>query len=192
MKALGLPASRYICVFMEVCRLGTNPVFPGGRLSRALLLPFVTAQIPSIGSMLLPMHIPVLLCGFLCGWPFGLLVGAVTPLLRSVLFGMPPMMPTAVAMAFELSAYGAAAGLLMTKLPKTYAGALAALIASMLAGRVVWGFASFLLYTLMGSSFTWQLFFAGAFVKALPGIVVQIALIPALAAALWKAEKRFT
>ncbi len=161
-------------------------------LALGLLLPFVTAQIPSIGSMLLPMHIPVLLCGFLCGWPYSLLVGAVTPLLRSVLFGMPPMMPTAVAMAFELSAYGAAAGLLMTKLPKTYAGALAALIASMLAGRVVWGFASFLLYTLMGSSFTWQLFFAGAFVKALPGIIVQIALIPVLAAALWKAEKRFT
>ena len=77
-----------------------------------LFLPFLTGQIPQIGSKLSPMHIPILLCGFLCGWQYGLIAGFITPILRSVLFGMPPMMPTAAAMAFELAAYGAFTGIL--------------------------------------------------------------------------------
>lgn len=77
-----------------------------------LVLPFFTAQIPSIGSMLLPMHIPVLICGFVCGGPYGLLVGAIVPLLRSVMFGMPPML-VAIPMAFELAAYGFMTGFLI-------------------------------------------------------------------------------
>jgi len=56
-----------------------------------LVLPFLTGQIPEIGSMLLPMHLPALLCGFVCGWPCGLAVGFVMPLLRSLIFGMPPL-----------------------------------------------------------------------------------------------------
>ena len=59
-------------------------------LALALLLPFLTGQIPQIGSALNPMHIPVLLCGFVCGWPWGLAVGLIAPLLRHLLFGMPP------------------------------------------------------------------------------------------------------
>ena len=68
-------------------------------LAIALVLPFLTGQIPQIGSMLCPMHIPALLCGFVCGWPWGLAVGFIAPLLRSALFGMPTMFPAAVAMA---------------------------------------------------------------------------------------------
>ena len=71
-------------------------------LAIALVLPFLTGQIPQIGSMLCPMHIPALLCGFVCGWGWGLAVGFIAPLLRSVLFGMPDIFPTAVSMAFEL------------------------------------------------------------------------------------------
>ena len=82
-------------------------------LALAMVLPFLTAQIPEIGSMLSPMHIPVLLCGFLCGWPWGLAVGFIAPPLRSVLFGMPAMFPGAAAMAFELATYGAVSGLLV-------------------------------------------------------------------------------
>ncbi len=81
-------------------------VLSGVFLALALLLPFVTGQIPQIGAALAPMHIPVLLCGFVCGWPFGLVVGFVAPLLRFMLFGMPPIFPTGIAMAFELAAYG--------------------------------------------------------------------------------------
>ncbi len=80
-------------------------------LALALVLPFLTGQIQTFGQMLAPMHLPVLLCGFVCGPVWGLAVGAVAPLLRSLLFGMPPMFPTAVAMAFELAAYGLFTGL---------------------------------------------------------------------------------
>ena len=68
-------------------------------LAIALVLPFLTGQIPEIGSMLCPMHIPVLLCGFFCGWQYGLAVGFVAPLLRSFLFGVPYLYPMAVSMA---------------------------------------------------------------------------------------------
>ena len=74
-----------------------NMVLTAFFIALALLLPFLTGQIPQIGSMLSPMHIPVLLCGFICGWPWGLIAGLVSPILRSVTFGMPPLMPTALA-----------------------------------------------------------------------------------------------
>ena len=101
-------------------------------LAIALVLPFLTGQIPEIGSMLCPMHIPALLCGFVCGWPYGLAVGAIAPLLRCVMFGMPKLYPTAVAMTFELAAYGAAAGLLYRCFPKRLWGIYASLIGAML------------------------------------------------------------
>ena len=105
----------------------------------ALILPFVTGQIPEIGAMLCPMHIPALLCGFMCGWPWGLAVGFISPLLRSVMFGMPAMFPAAIAMAFELAVYGGMAGLLYSRLPRKKWMIYAALLISMIAGRVVWG-----------------------------------------------------
>ena len=74
-------------------------------LAIGLILPFITMQIPAVGKMLCPMHIPVLLCGYICGWPYGLLIGIITPLLRGILFGMPAIFPNAVCMAFELATY---------------------------------------------------------------------------------------
>lgn len=153
-------------------------VLSGFFLALGLLMPFLTMQIPSIGSRLLPMHIPVLLCGFFCGWRYGLAVGLITPLFRSMNFGMPPMYPTAVAMAFELAAYGFLAGFLFKLFPKKNAYIFASLIMAMIFGRIIWGAASLLLYGLSGTAFTWQLFMAGAFVNAIPGIIVQVILIP--------------
>ena len=75
-------------------------------LALAFVLPMVTGHVPQVGNMLCPMHFPILLCGFVLGGPWGLAVGFIAPLLRSVLFGMPPMFPIAIAMAFELAAYG--------------------------------------------------------------------------------------
>jgi len=66
-----------------------------------LVLPFFTGQIPQIGRMLLPMHIPVFLCGLICGWKYGLMVGFILPLLRYAVFGMPVIFPNGIAMAFE-------------------------------------------------------------------------------------------
>ncbi len=149
-------------------------------LAIAMVLPFITGQIPEIGSMLCPMHIPALLCGFMCGWPWGLAVGFIAPLLRSVIFGMPAMFPGAVAMAFELAAYGGLAGLLYRLLPRKEWSVYAVLVISMIAGRIVWGIARVVLAGLSGSSFTWALFLAGAFTNAIPGIIMHIILIPVL------------
>ena len=156
-------------------------------LAMAMVLPFITGQIPEIGSMLCPMHIPVLLCGFMCGWPWGLAVGFISPLLRSVLFGMPAMFPGAVSMAFELAVYGAVSGLLYHLLPRKPWMTYVVLLIAMIAGRIVWGAARWVLAGLSNTSFTWQLFVAGAFVNAIPGIILQIVLIPALVIALDRA-----
>ena len=102
-------------------------------LAIALVLPFLTGQIPEIGSMLCPMHIPALLCGFVCGWPWGLAVGFVSPLLRSLLFGMPTAY-TAAAMAFELAAYGAVSGILYRIFPRRNWSVYVTLIAAMIVG----------------------------------------------------------
>lgn len=157
-------------------------------LALGLIMPFLTGQIPEIGNMLLPMHIPVIICGFVCGWRYGVVVGFIVPLLRSVLFGRPYMMPTAVAMAFELASYGVMAGVLYNRFKQTKAGSYISLIGAMIVGRVVWGIVSFVLYRLMGNAFTWELFAAGAFLEAMPGIIVQLILIPVVIVALRKAR----
>ena len=153
----------------------------------ALILPFVTGQIPEIGAMLCPMHIPALLCGFMCGWPWGVAVGFISPLLRSVMFGMPAMFPAAIAMAFELAVYGGMAGLLYSRLPRKKWMIYAALLISMIAGRVAWGAVQALLAGLSGNSFTWTLFLTGAVINAIPGIIMQLALIPVLVVTMDKA-----
>lgn len=155
-------------------------------LALALVLPFLTGQIPEIGSMLCPMHIPVLLCGFFCGWPWGLAVGMTAPILRSVLFGMPPMFPAAICMAFELAAYGGICGFLYEKLPRKKACVYVALLAAMVAGRLVWGAARFVCAGLDASAFGLAAFWAGAVTTAIPGIAVQILLIPILVMTLEK------
>ena len=155
-------------------------------LALALVLPFLTGQIPEIGSMLCPMHIPALLCGFFCGWPWGLAVGLIAPLLRSVMFGMPPMFPVAICMAFELATYGAVSGLLFAKLPRKKLSVYAALLVAMVAGRLVWGAARLVCAGLDVSAFGLSAFWAGAITTAIPGIIVQIVLVPILVMALEK------
>ncbi|MGN0965333.1 MAG: ECF transporter S component [Dysosmobacter sp.] len=156
-------------------------------LALCMVLPFLTGQIPQIGSALSPMHIPVLLAGFLCGPWWAAAVGAVAPLLRFALFGMPPIFPTGVAMCFELAGYGLVSGLLYRKLPKKPVNVYVSLLAAMLAGRVIWGIVRVLLSGVAGEPFTWAAFMAGAFVNAVPGIIVHIALIPVIVLALRKA-----
>lgn len=155
-------------------------------LALCLVLPFLTGQIREIGSMLCPMHLPVLLCGFLCGWPWGLAVGAVAPLLRSALFGMPPLFPIAVSMAAELAVYGLVTGLLSARLPKKLGWTYVSLIAAMLLGRVAWGLVRLLLAGLSGGAFTWAMFLSGALTTAIPGIIVQLILVPAIVTAVQK------
>ena len=157
-----------------------NLAFSGVFLALAYVLPFFTGQIPEIGSMLCPMHVPVLLCGFVCGAPYGLVVGFIAPLLRSLTLGMPPFFPKAVAMAFELAVYGLTSGLLYKLLPKKKSFIYLSLLGSMVAGRIVWGIVMFGLLGFDTSAFGFSAFCASAFVNAIPGIVAQIILIPAL------------
>ena len=157
-------------------------------LAIAYVLPFFTGQIPEVGAMLCPMHIPVLLCGFICGWNWGLLVGFIAPLLRSVALGMPYMFPTAICMAFELATYGAIAGILHKKLSSKKWYIYLSLIIAMIAGRIVWGGAMYICMGIKGGAFTLAAFFAGAITNAIPGIIVQIILIPIIVIMLEKAK----
>lgn len=163
-------------------------------LALGIVMPFLTGQIPGIGSRLLPMHIPVLICGFVCGWKYGLIVGFVVPILRSVMFGMPPMLPTAAGMAFELAAYGAVTGFLYPWLERRFAGryeiavVYVTLIGAMFIGRLVWGIVSIPLYGLAGTMFSVSIFVVSAFFNAIPGIVLQLAVIPVMIVTLKRAK----
>lgn len=165
-----------------------NLVLSGLFIAFGLVLPFLTAQIPSIGSKFLPMHLPVLISGFVSGWQYGLIVGFIVPIFRSVLFGMPPMFPTAAAMALELAAYGCMTGLTYKLLPKKDIFIYVALIMSMVCGRIVWGIVSIFLYGLSGTVFTWKIFMAGAFFNAIPGIIIQIIIVPIIIITLKRAR----
>ena len=154
-----------------------------------MVLPFFTGQIPAIGKMLLPMHIPVLLCGFIVGWQYGALIGFLLPIVRGLVFGMPPLYPNAVAMAFEMAAYGFVSGYLYSHARWQCTKMLyISLVTAMLAGRIVWAFAEVILLGIGGNIFTWKMFAAGAFLNAIPGIIVQLTLIPLIMVALRRAK----
>lgn len=157
-------------------------------LALAFVLPLLTGQVPKVGNMLCPMHFPVLLCGFVLGGPWGLAVGFAAPLLRSVLFGMPPMFPVAISMAFELATYGAVSGWMYKKVRHTLPMMYAALATAMVAGRLVWGAVRFVLAGLSGSAFPFSAFLSGALLTAVPGIIAQLILIPLILTALQKAK----
>ena len=157
-----------------------NVVLAALFLALAFVLPMVTGHLPQVGNMLCPMHFPILLCGFVLGGPWGLAVGFAAPLLRSVLFGMPPMFPIAISMAFELAAYGAVSGWLYLRVKHTLPMTYATLAAAMGAPRPPAG--------LSGSSFPFSAFLSGALFTAVPGIIAQLVLIPLIITALQKAK----
>jgi thiamine transporter ThiT len=166
----------------EIKKLTLSAMF----LALAYVMPFLTGQIPQVGSMLCPMHIPVLLCGFFCGAPWGLAIGFIAPLLRSFTLGMPPMFPTAFCMAFELATYGFMAGWLYHKLPRKKVNVYISLLSAMVIGRLVWGVVMFGCMGFNASKFGLTAFLGGAVLNAVPGIIVQIILIPVLVIALDK------
>lgn len=153
-----------------------------------MLLPFLTGQIQHIGNMLCPMHLPVFIGGMICGPFWGLALGALLPLVRSLVFGMPVLMPAALAMAFELAAYGCISGYLRRKLPKTLGMLFVSLVSAMLLGRIVWGLVSVPIYGLASKAFSWQIFMANGFVNAVPGMILQLIAVPAIVTALEKAK----
>lgn len=156
----------------------TNWVISALFLALALVLPLLTGQMQELGNKLLPMHIPVLLCGFICGPVYGGIVGFVSPLLRFILFGMPPILPIGLSMSIELACYGVFSGLIYNHLPKKKSSIYISLILSMIIGRVVWGMSNLIIYGFENSEFGLQAFIAGAFLNSILGIIIQIVLIP--------------
>lgn len=156
-------------------------------LCMALLLPFLTGQIPQIGKLLLPMHIPVIFCGLICGWQYGLAVGFIAPLLRGAIFANPVIFPTGIIMAFELAAYGFFAGIIFNLFKNQNIGKVyIALVSSMLLGRIVKCIVQFFVLGFTDEGFVFSAFVAGAFTNAIPGIILQIVLIPIIMLALDK------
>lgn len=157
-----------------------------------LVLPFVTGQIPAIAKIISPMHIPVYICGLTCGAVPALIVGFILPLLRSLLFGMPRLMPSAVAMAFELAAYGAVSGLLYSRCRRAggrnFMQIIASMAAAMVIGRIVGGSVMAAIMGFTGAEYSMKMFVAAYFVNSAPGALIHIILVPAVVAALEKAS----
>ena len=156
-------------------------------IALGVVLPQAFHAIPNAGSVLLPMHIPVLLCGLICSWQYGLLCGILTPILSHLITGMPPMayLPPMIA---ELAVYGLLAGILVhvirTKnfLLNTYA----ALIVAMVGGRICYGAVNALYFR--AGKYSMEIWLTSGFVTALPGIILQLIAIPVLCMALKKAK----
>ena len=163
----------------------------GMLLALGILLPFATSHgfgIP--GPVLLPMHIPVLLCGFVCGPVYGGVCGLVLPVLNSFLTGMPTMYPMMPIMAGELLTYGVVSGLLYgkTKLKKVKFGIYPALLGAMVSGRVVYGLIFQLLLLVSGQ--LKALTVGAAVITGVPGILIQFLLLPPVILALRYRRKR--
>lgn len=156
-------------------------------MTLCIVLPFAFHIFPNGGTIFLPMHIPVFLCGLCCGWSYGMLCGFVGPLLSSLLTGMPSiaLLPT---MMVELAIYGSLSGLLSHILPvKNQVGKLyLSMLPAMLCGRVVAGLLRASLFA--NGDYSFALWFSGYFVTALPGICVQLLLVPTIYLALKRAK----
>ncbi len=145
-------------------------------LALGMVLPMLFGQIPQIGSMLLPMHIPVFLCAFVCGAEYAAPMAAVLPLLRSALFARPNFYPEALSIALEMAVYALVAGLIYRKTGKIHPS----LVPAMLIGRVVRCGVQLALLGIAGKPAVLSAVFGGVVVAGLPGIALQLLLIPAL------------
>ena len=150
-------------------------------LALGMVLPIITGQIKEIGDTLLPMHLPVMLCGLICGYKYGFVVGLILPFARSLTFGMPPLYPNAIWMAVELATYGLVIGFIYNSREKhSNKHLFFSLICGMIAGRITWGIAKAILLGIGGKLFTIGAFITGGFIDSLPGIIVQLVLIPVI------------
>lgn len=162
-------------------------VFAAVCLAMCLVLPMAFHTVQNAGAIFLPMHIPVLLCGLICGWQYGLICGLTGPLISSLVTSMPSMamLPS---MMVELAVYGLVCGLMMKfiRTKSTYADLYISLVSAMLLGRIVSGAAKALIFN--AGKYSFQMWVTGSFVTALPGLAVQLVLIPTVVYALMRAR----
>jgi len=141
----------------------------------------LTGQLPVIGKILLPMHIPILLCSLICDWKYGAVIGFILPISRSFLFSVPVMYPTAIAVAFEMTVYGIIPCVLYKKYntkKKSIGSLYFSLVTAMISGRIVRCFAEIILLGLQGKSFVAEAFFTGVILNGFPGIIIQLIIVP--------------
>ena len=158
-----------------------NTVLCAMFIAAGILLPLITGNVTETGKMLCPMHIPIIICGAVCGWQWGMAAGFITPLLRGLIFTTPVLYPTGISMAFELAAYGLVIGLMLKSLSgkiDRLASIYISLIVAMVSGRIVLALANFTLYGMFGTPYSWQMLITSAVIQAVPAIVIQFAIIP--------------
>ena len=164
-------------------------IFSAIFLAIGFILPMFIGQIPTIGKMLLPMHIPIFLCAMICDYKYGAIIGFILPILRSLLFSVPVMYPTAIAVAFEMSVYGLITGLIFGLCKKkNIISIYTSMLPAMLLGRIVRCFAEIILLNIKGNPFIWKTFATTTILNSTPGIILQLILIPAVMLALKKAK----
>lgn len=148
-------------------------------LALGVLFPQIFHAIPNAGLVLLPMHIPILICGFICGPLYGFLVGFITPILSNVIFAM-PLAHKLFQMIIELSIYGLISGLLssLINIKNNFLKNYLVLIISMIFGRLIYGLANY--YILKAGTYSLQIWLVSAFITSLPGIVIQLLIIPSV------------
>lgn len=156
-------------------------ILAGVLLALGIVVPMIFHTVGIMGTVFLPMHIPVLIGGLLISPVLALLLGVITPILNSILTGMPPMFPMAVIMMFELGAYGLFSSIATRKLKLN---SILALIVSMILGRVVAGVTVFILSSYFGVQLNPIVFAKSGIIAGLPGITIQLILIPSLVYAL--------
>ena len=172
----------------EIKKLILSAIF----LAIGFVLPMFFGQIPAIGQVLLPMHIPVFLCGIICDWKYGAIIGFILPLIRSLIFSVPVLYPTAIAVAFEMAVYGLISGLVykfFTK--KTLLSIYVALIFAMVIGRIIRFIAESTLLGFQGKTLVLKAFFANVIISGIPGIMLHLVLIPLVITTLKKAKIKF-
>ena len=161
-------------------------VFTAVCIALCVVLPIAFHAIPNAGTVFLPMHIPVLLCGLACGWPFGFVTGLLGPLLSSLITGMPPaaMLPS---MMVECATYGLVSGLMMllVRTKNATIDLYISMVIAMALGRIVSGLAKALIFTPGTPAFAWV---TTSLVAGIPGIVLQLVLMPLVVYALTKAK----
>ena len=142
----------------------------------------------ALGSVFSPMHIPVLLCGLVCGWPYGALCGVAGPVISSLITGMPGP-AYLIHMAPELCVYGLVCGLLMAviRTGRLYADLYCALVPAMLLGRMAGGAVRAVVFAANAQPYSLALWAGSYLVEAVPGIILHLALIPTLVVVLTKA-----
>ena len=161
-------------------------VFTAVCAALCVVLPMAFHTVPNAGTVFLPMHIPILLCGLICGWPFGFVCGLVGPFLSSFFTGMPPaaMLPS---MMVECATYGLVTGLMMkfVRTKSSFADLYISMLTAMILGRTVAGLAKALIFTPGAAPFAWV---STSLITGIPGICIQLIVMPAVVFALTRAR----